>query len=143
MVYECWNAGVYKGEILNYSGYGQAYLNGKTVRIHREVFAAYNGYYPEEVMHTCDNRSCYNPAHLVGGNHDANMADMVAKGRARGLKGEDHKMSKLTEAQVLQIREQLAAGGPRGYQARIAKRYGISTAAVTKIKQGEMWKHLG
>ena len=141
MVYECWNAGLHKGESVNPRGYGQAWLNGKTIRIHREVFAAYNGYYPEEVMHTCDNRSCYNPAHLVGGDHAANMADMVAKGRGRGSQGEDHHNSKLTETQVLKIREELVSGGPRGYQTRIAEKYGISKYTVSLIKQGKIWTH--
>ena len=138
----CWEAGVRKGENLNYSGYGQAKWEGKTVRIHREVFAVYNGFYPEQVMHVCDNRACYNPRHLIAGNHRENMADMVRKGRGRGLQGSKHNQAKLTEEIVEQIIHELAIGGKRGYQRRIAERYGVSPSTVHLIAKGEIWNNV-
>ena len=142
MMDSCWEAGNRKGENLNYSGYGQAKWAGKTVRIHREVFAVYNGFYPDQVMHICDNRACYNPRHLIAGNHKENMADMVSKGRGRGLRGSQHKQAKLSEATVGQILKELAIGGRRGYQRRIAERYGVSPSTVHLIQKGKIWNHV-
>lgn len=39
------------------------------------------GYYPELVRHTCDNRACINPEHLLPGNHDLNMQDRRERNR--------------------------------------------------------------
>jgi len=36
------------------------------------------------VIHSCDNPSCINPAHLSSNTSKANMLDMTMKGRARG-----------------------------------------------------------
>lgn len=38
------------------------------------------------IMHTCDNRACINPKHLVKGTHNDNVQDKVNKGRqAKGI----------------------------------------------------------
>lgn len=38
---------------------------------------------PMVVRHTCDNRKCINPEHLVPGTHRENMKDMVERGRSK------------------------------------------------------------
>jgi HNH endonuclease len=92
---ECWpwkgrkeriKCGPEKGKRI---GYGR--LSSKEKRIlgerqaHRIAWALTNGPIPEgmNVLHHCDNPPCCNPADLFLGDHDANMADMVRKGRAR------------------------------------------------------------
>ena len=80
-------------------------------------------------MHSCDNPPCVNPAHLRRGSKADNAADMAAKGRGRG--GSD----RLTDAQVLEIRQIKAAGDCT--QSEIARRFGISPGHVTMILKGQ------
>ena len=75
-----------------------------------------------------------NPNHLILGTHQDNMDDRTE--RNRQIKGEDIKQSKLTEKQVLEIRDAI------GYQWEIGLRYGVSQTLVGKIKRGEIWKHI-
>ena len=67
-------------------GYGTLRYKGTTLRTHRASLELKLGR-PlgdgEESRHTCDNRSCVNPDHLVPGTHQDNMRDMVERGRAR------------------------------------------------------------
>lgn len=56
-----------------------------------------------EVLHSCDNRICVNPAHLRIGTQYDNMQDMVARKRAKG------KNAKLTPEQRAEIRARYAA----------------------------------
>lgn len=53
---------------------------------HRIAYFLASGIDPgnAQVCHSCDNPCCCNPAHLFVGSHNDNMADKMAKGRARG-----------------------------------------------------------
>jgi hypothetical protein len=77
-----------------------------------------------------------NPSHLFTGTNADNMADMKAKGRQRSLCGEDNPISKLTAADVGQIRRRIAAGDR---QVDIAADFGIIQAHVSRIKRGASW----
>ncbi len=60
------------------------------------------------------------------------------RGNTRGL-GERNGGSVLTEVQVLEIKERMRAGESL---SSLAASYGVSKAAMSKIRSGRTWKHL-
>lgn len=64
-------------------GYGVISANGKNQRAHRVSYVFSNGEIPEglQIRHTCDNRPCVNPAHLLVGTTQDNTGDMMSRGR--------------------------------------------------------------
>jgi hypothetical protein len=126
---------------LNSNGYGVIHVAGVARRAHRLAWIEANGPIPPDkphLLHRCDNPRCVNPAHLRTGTHKENMADMIARGRARhdGLTGSRNGSAKLTEADVRAIR---AAGGS---QRAIATRFGVHQGTVSNILLGKNWKHV-
>lgn len=70
---------------LNSDGYPRAGRKGDSnIKVHREVFFLVNGFYPDVVRHSCDNRKCINPDHLLGGDNLDNIQDRVDRGRTNG-----------------------------------------------------------
>lgn len=121
--------------------YGQIWHQGKNEYAHRVSYLLNIGPISDGlfVCHECDNRLCVNPAHLWLGTHDDNMQDMVDKGRSAPQEGSQNHSAKLTDADILQIRE-LAGEGVR--HADIAKRYGVHRATVSYIVGGKTWTHI-
>lgn len=115
-----------------------------TRRAHRVAWELAHG--PIEkglcVCHRCDVPACVNPAHLFLGTVRENLADMVAKGRSRGLspkdrRGESHPNAKLTAAKV----EEIHALRAKGLTYReIGERIGVSGACASDVCQGRSWK---
>ena len=123
------------------NGYGLIAVGGHVQKYaHRVSWEVHNGRpipAGRFVCHLCDNRICINPDHLFLGTAQDNNADMRAKGR--GAKGERGGMSKLTEADVLDIRSARARGVPG---AELAERYGITRGYVYGLSALVRWKHL-
>lgn len=130
---ECWEW--QKG--LTTKGYAKVKMRPKTLLGHRVAYALANSALPELIMHTCDNPKCVNPAHLMAGTHKENMRDMVLKGRQ--ATGTSHGVSKLTESDVLDIRQMYADG----VKVRlIAEKHGIKTHSISNICAGRVWAFL-
>jgi hypothetical protein len=89
------------------------------------------------VMHSCDNPPCCNPAHLLAAPQKDNLADMRAKGRAGDCRvfGEKHGRSKVSDAQVAEIRALYEAGELS--QEAIGRRFWIDQTNVGRIVRGE------
>lgn len=114
---------------------GGRYLR-KRIRASRLSYEIHWGPIPDgmRVLHTCDNPPCVNPEHLFLGTPKQNSEDMAAKGRSP--RGERQGRSKLTEVDVIEIRnsnetlEQLAA------------RYGVSFQSISDAMNGRTWAHI-
>jgi len=124
----------------NARGYGhKKSKEGKIIKVHREVFERHHGYLPPVVRHTCDNPSCINIEHLVGGTQKDNVRDCIERGRRADITGERNSNAVLTEPDVLDIRKRLSAGEK---QTEIAKKYGIDARTVSHIKMRRRWGYL-
>lgn len=116
----------------NSKGYGTFRLKSKIDLAHRYSYKLHKGEIPDGmcVCHTCDNPECCNPNHLWLGTIADNMRDRDVKGRGS---------AKLTESDVLKIRELVAQGN---MQKNIAKDYGIVPSTVHQIISGKTWSHI-
>lgn len=112
-------------------GYPQSFIAGNVTVAHRVSYRIHHGDMPKGtvVRHTCDNRQCVNPDHLLLGTNDENMDDMAKRQRSG--------QSKLTWEQVRAIR----ADGRS--QRKIAADYGIAQTSVGRILRGKCYKHAG
>jgi hypothetical protein len=133
-LFDCWE---WQGE-LDKSGYGEFRFNSKMQTIHRISYQLYHGMIPEgkQVNHTCHNRKCGNPFHVYAGTKQDNSNDMTRA--SRQVKGESHGMSKLTELQVIEIRE----NKDKLSQNRLAKIHGVSKGLISLISNNKAWKHI-
>lgn len=121
------------------NGYGRFDPNRKPDWAHRVAWALVSGPIPLGmwVCHRCDNRACVNPDHLFLGTPEMNVWDMVAKDRH--VRGERTITAKLTDQQVVSIRDMYRSGQTRG---EIAKRTGWGQGTINNVIARRTWKHL-
>lgn len=84
--------------------------------------------------HTCDNRKCINPNHILIGTQPDNVKDALERGRT--TRGEKNPMAKLTDEKVLAIRS-----SSLGWRELCAA-FGISRRTVGQVQRREIWKHV-
>ena len=130
----CWEW----GRSIGGPGYGVCWIDGKAHNAHKVAYELSHGPMEKGLMvrHTCHNRSCCNPNHLVVGTHQDNMDDKVAAGRQ--TRGEQQPTSKITEDQVRKIKEMVQY---RTQQAT-ADHFGLNQSQVSRIVNGKRWAHL-
>jgi hypothetical protein len=125
----CW---IWQGAI-SADSYGQIKVVGtKNMSTHRVCFLAVNGEIPrgKVIRHTCDERKCCNPAHLVIGDHEDNTQDIVDRKRHNSRRV-------LTAEEVQSAREMWTAGATKRAIAEALRcNWYAASAAVDEI-QGE------
>lgn len=149
---ECWNWTGTSGP----TGYGviagavggvRLCPKGQKMLAHRVSWIMANGPIPEDasgsyhgkvVMHTCDNRKCVNPAHLVLGTQRENIKDMDAKGRDNrsGLvveQGTRHIRAALDAEQVADVMQSHET------HKALADRLGVSVHTVKRLRAGKTY----
>jgi hypothetical protein len=122
-------------------GYGRFGYQGENRLAHRVAFELFKAPFASglHVLHRCDNPGCVNPDHLFLGTNAANVEDKVSKGRAQRLEGERNGRSKLTEADVLAIRDAVARGVHRQELARL---YGVAPMHINSVAARRSWRHV-
>lgn len=154
----CWEwQGAYSGD-----GYGLINRDGKRYKVHRLAYLFEYGHIEKpQVNHHCDNKMCVNPDHLYNGTQSDNMQDAyqrnenVRSGLDTSLetnmkrlqkiqendlyaRGEDASQSKLTEAEVRNIKEMVGVHT----DTEIAEQYGVDRRTIRQIRIGNNWAHI-
>ena len=128
--------------------HGAEEQKGKTIMAHRySLMMKLNNFdLPPEVLtrHSCDNRGCVNPRHLLEGSAKDNSADMVERNRQSC--GENHHSAKMTEAQardcIQTYQTDKQNGRLYGSLERLAKKHNLSKQVVYRCVSGKTWCHL-
>lgn len=125
----------------NRAGYGQQWHAGRAHLAHRVAWMTANGPVPDGllVLHRCDNPPCVNLDHLYLGTQAQNCKDRSDRMRYRDDRGSKHPGAKLTEADVLAIRQRLEAGDGLSFLARA---YGVTPQLIYRIKRRLVWRHI-
>lgn len=134
---ECWEwiAGA------NKAGYGSFRVEGKLEIASRVAFFLTHGRWPYPFcLHTCDNPPCCNPAHLFEGTNKDNQEDKCRKNRQYRAQGTLSWSSKLTDEEVIEIRDQYAKG--LNTKLGLSKEFRVSRRLIRRIINREIWKHI-
>lgn len=135
---ECW---VWTG-CKEKMGHGRIRVNKSTREMaHRLSYILANGEIPKDkcVCHSCDNPSCVNPNHLWVGSKGQNNTDRASKGRSAKAIGELNNSSKLTNENVIEIKN-LIKGGVKPKQ--LAIKFNVSQATIGRIKNNLGWNQV-
>lgn len=126
-----------------YGSLGENYRKQYNVsRPHQLSYLLYVGKYNKniyQINHKCNNASCINPDHLYAGTAKDNTQDMLVSGRDNFARGSRSGSSKLTENDVLEIRQRLSNGE---IAKMICKEFGVSSGTISSIRTRRLWRHI-
>lgn len=127
----CWSAPVK-------DGFKMLRVGNVAILAHRLAWELEFGAVPSGflVLHRCSNPACVNVDHLFLGAHREKSQVMLANGRHRPVRGEDHVKAKLKTDEARMIFK-----SSRTYDD-LADSFGVSDTLIYKIKHKECWKHL-
>lgn len=130
----CW---IWQGAKIN-SGYGNMGVMGVTITSHRASYIHHKGPILEGmvVTHSCDNRLCVFPGHLIAKTQSDNIKEMFEKGRQGEGKmaGQQHPASTLTNEEVWQIKDLYKCG--LFLNREIGEMYNLKANTVVMIGNG-------
>lgn len=121
--------------------YGSVFEGGEQLAAHRMAYEDANGVGSLGLLlvrHRCDNPPCVNPDHLLSGTKSDNLNDAYERGFIVAVRGEKHPRSRLTEKQVMSMRE-LAKTLPV-YQ--IAPMFDVPYSVADHAITGNSWTYL-
>lgn len=138
---ECWpwTAGT------NGAGYGMLWSPEarRKVLAHRYSYMLHVGPLRSSdlVLHSCDNPSCVNPAHLRLGDHKANTRDMDARARRNSnpRRGGANPSSLASDLIVTEVRREYVSGASF---AAIVEKFALPLSAVKEYCIGKSFAHL-
>lgn len=124
--------------LVNNKGYATITWEGRQAKVGHLVLELSGRPRPEGAMqlHSCDNPRCVAPWHLRWGTAQENVADAIARGRARWSRGEGHGNAKLTDEAVREIR---ASSEP--YRV-LAARCGVHIKTIARVRSRKIWAHV-
>lgn len=136
---ECW---LYTGGSIDHDGYGRIEHMRKWMRVHRAAYIELVESVPItlNILHECDQRTCWRPEHLYKGTQRDNLRDRVSRNPNSWAKGQYASNSKLTEEQVLEIRHVYAT--TRIGMGKLANRYSVGLATISDIIHRKTWAHI-
>lgn len=132
----CWE---WKGNRMK-AGYGYLKISYANRLAHRVAYEAWVAPITDskQVLHSCDNPPCINPQHLRLGLDADNAADRVARDRI--AHGSGHWRSKISEADVIDIRSEYAKGILT--QKMLGDVYGLSQTMIGNIVRSDNWSRV-
>ena len=115
-------------------GYPSIAIKGKYWTLSRYIYTINKGEIPKGLLirHTCDNKKCINPSHLILGTCKDNKMDSVS--RNRHVCAEKVKTAKLSKEIVIEIFTSNLSN------VELSKKYDISNSVVSSIRRRKSWK---
>ena len=89
---------------------------------------------------TCGNKMCCNPSHMKTFSHQEIWDNMAKNNRI--TVGSKHKMAKLKESDILQMRARYVYRSATDGFAAIGRDYGVTTGCVRDICIRKTWRHV-